>query len=143
MKKLILITMSVLLMVGCASILTKAPRQVLAEAGNIFAATDFIYTHIPSHGAIGDGMAIAAQGGANASRLRDVLENLSKSGNGKILVSGSNSSLVNAVIKGAVDSRTFPGVWLIYAGDEKYAASLKKTVEDSDIKYSFIDIHER
>ena len=131
-----------LILTGCASTQTKPQRDVLAEAATTFGGGDFIYIDIPSHGAIGDGVAIAAGGGANATRLGGRLGDLSRSGDGKVLVSGRNSALVNAVIKGAVEGKAHPGVWLIYAGDEKYATPLKEVVEGADMRYSFIDIHQ-
>jgi hypothetical protein len=129
-----------LLIVGCASTPTKGPRDIVAEAGTIFQATDFMYMIIPSHGAIADGVSIAAKGAGNAKRLASDLERLSQTGNGKIVVSGANSSLVKAVIEGAAEERSFPDVWLIYAGDEKHTTELQKTVENSGMKYSFINI---
>ncbi|MFO8023558.1 MAG: hypothetical protein R6U90_00260, partial [Thiohalophilus sp.] len=103
---------------------------------------DFDYIAIPSHGAIGDGMAIAAGGGANAKNLRRHLQQRSSNGEGKVVVTSRNSALANAVIKGAVSDNQFPGVWLVYAGDAKYAESLKQIVEAAGMKYGFVDINQ-
>lgn len=142
MMRYVAIAVFGLFLFGCTSTQTKPQRDVLSEAATTFGGGDFIYIDLPSHGAIGDGIAIAAGGGANATRLGETLENLSRSSDGKVLVSGRNSALVNAVIKGAVEGQAYPGVWLIYAGDEKYAAPLKEVVEASEMKYSFIDLQD-
>jgi hypothetical protein len=133
-----------LFLVGCsASQVRDVPHSYIAiQAAIITNDTNIDIVEIPTHGALGDSLAISAKGGGNTKSLRDSLINLSNNGGGVIAVTSRNADLSRAVIEGALSNGNYEykNVTLVYAGDLANSDRLQPIVESVGIKYGFVDI---
>lgn len=132
-----------LVMTGCAAKLAVNQADILQQAVKFTpVGKEMYYTHIPSHGAAGDAVAIASGGGANATKLRESLEQLESQGGGSIVVVSENPSLSKTIIISAINTSDmqFKNVWLVYAGDQENSQEIEKNIKDKGIGYGYVPL---
>jgi hypothetical protein len=134
MRKILLVLLLVML-AGCAA----KKRHPAAIGAEVFTDKNFAVIDIPSHGAIGDGLAIAVGGGANTSNVRDTLLDVQKKDAVKqVLVTSRNSLLAKIILSNAVKdlpSDSLDTVYLVFAGTENHGSDLREIVEKTGATY--------
>ncbi|MBV4458061.1 hypothetical protein KVG96_08890 [Pseudomonas sp. COR58] len=132
---------------GCAS-KGKSDAEIYTEAAKAHVATlpagqgkfSFPSTKILSHGLIGDNLAIAAGGGANAAQLKQALLMAKVGGDSGFLIIGAATSLDVAVIKNAVDELDLKGLRIYYAGGESQKDDVRSAVEKAQAQFQYISV---
>lgn len=136
----VLLVVLLTFLAGCAAPVRVDSKILTNKTRALTKKEEISYVLLPSHGAIADAMSTASAGGSHATQLKAHLRMLSTpQGEQVVLVTSNNPALANAAIQGAVKGGSFPGVWLVYAGDAKYADSLRALVEAAGMRYGFID----
>ncbi|WP_139800772.1 hypothetical protein [Geothermobacter hydrogeniphilus] len=125
---LVLISLAISLY-GCA-----APKtSIKPKISKAFGRSEFIVAEIPSHGLIGDGLAIAVGGGHNTEILRQALLLLAAEGGEQyIAVIGSNHTLTKVVLINAVKEipdNALQHLHIAFLGDQSAGAELKPAVK--------------
>jgi len=144
MKKLILVIL-LFSIAGCATTSAINMKRVVAESTQLSNNQNINIINIPSHGALGDSLAVAADGGANAKAARETIEKLSNAGGGTLIITSTNPELakVNIIsaLKGIDSKKT--NIFLIYAGTEKYSDEVRKAAEDKGMQYGFVEAYRK
>ncbi|AZE79623.1 hypothetical protein C4J99_3854 [Pseudomonas synxantha] len=146
MKALIAAALLVTL-AGCASS-GKSDQQIYQEAADAHVMTlaagqttvSLPSVKIPSHGLIGDSMAIAAGGGANATALKQALLQAKSAGDSGFLIMGAGTALDVAIIKNAFDSVDLSGMRIYYAGNEAQKDAVRSAVEKAQAHFQYISL---
>lgn len=115
----------------------KAPTE--ATASQNFIDQGALITEIPSHGFIGDGIAIAAGGGAgNVNFLRGTLLKLQKTGTTqRVLITSGNKALAKTVLASSVKNlpvNSLSNLQIAYLGDISFGEELTQAVEHTGAK---------
>ncbi|MCX2546554.1 hypothetical protein [Pseudomonas sp. COW5] len=132
---------------GCASH-GKSDEAIYREAADAHVMTlpagqtkvSLVATKILSHGLIGDNLAIAAGGGANAMQLKQQLQMAKTVDDTGFLIIGAGTSLDVAVIKNAFESLDLNGMRIYYAGGENQKEAVRSAVEKARAKFQFISV---
>lgn len=144
MNKLILV-MLFLFVVGCASTSSINMARVISESITLSGSQNVNVINIPSHGAMGDSLAMAAGGGANATKIKKTIEQLSDAGGGTLVITSTNAELAKVNVVSAlkdVYGKT-PNIFLIYAGSEKYSNEVREAAEEKGVRYAFVDAYRK
>lgn len=144
MKRIVFVILSLLLISGCASQRQNqiSLSEIIAHSTSIAGNSNLHISQIPSHGKLGDSLAISANGGGNANQLREAIQQIISSGGGSLVVTSTNPELAKAVIEGAIgnmDSKK-KDIILIYAGSTQFSNSTQSLVESKGMQYGFVDI---
>ena len=134
---IILICITILL-AGCASKKVN-PAVIGAKA---FEEKGFSVIDIPSHGVIGDGLALAVGGGAYVTSVRDTLIDIQENETlHQVWVTSTNSLLAKTILSNALDDLE-PGaldrIYLVFAGDVEHGADLRTVVESTGARYKTV-----
>lgn len=144
MKRLI-VAILFLSITGCTATSAINMKRVVAESIQLSNNQNINIIDFPSHGALGDSLAVAADGGGNAKAARETIEKLSNAGGGTLIITSTNPELakVNIIsaLKGIDGKKT--NIFLIYAGTEKYSDEIKKAAEDKGMQYGFVDAYRK
>lgn len=138
MKRIVFLIFITLMLGGCAS-KNIHPSVIGAKA---FEDKRFSVIDIPSHGLIGDGLAIAVGGGANVTSVRRALLDIQNNENfHQVLVTSTNSLLTKTILNNALDDLE-PGslnrVYLVFAGNAGHGDDLRTVVESTGARYKTI-----
>lgn len=133
------------LLAGCAS-QQKSDNAIYMKAATQFASTlppdqktmSFPSIKILSHGMLADSLAIAAGGGANATKLQQELLTAKASGTRGFLIIGSSSALDLAVIEGATDAQDLSDMSIFYSGSSAKKNEIRSAIEKSKASFHYI-----
>ncbi|MGB3211082.1 MAG: hypothetical protein WBB19_10290 [Desulforhopalus sp.] len=127
--------------IGCVS----APSQreiAVASVAKVYGSNEFLIMEVPSHGLIGDSVAIAAGGGGNASQVRSALLEFQKAqGVQRLAITSSNSLLAKTVLSSAVkklpaDSLT--NIQIAFVGDVAQGEEIRSLVEATGAQFDVV-----
>ena len=144
MKSLVTLAF-IALLAGCATH-GKSEKQILDEASTAYVASlppgpaqlRLRATKIPSHGFIADNLAIAVGGGANATLLREELQDAKKLGDNFFLIMGSSTGVDVAVIGNAVEGLDLKGMQIYYSGTQAQKDKVQAAVEKTQAQFNYI-----
>lgn len=94
---------------------------------------------IPSHGLIGDSLAVALAGGANASQLKQELLDAKSVGDSGFLIIGASTSVDVAVIGNAVEGLDLKGMQIYYSGTDAQKDKVRAAVEKTQAQFHYIN----
>lgn len=133
------------LVTGCATTSSINMKHVIAESARLTGNQEVNIINIPSHGVMGDSLAIAAGGGANAEGVKKSIEKLIDDRGGTLVVTSTNPELAKVNIVNALKGvrHNNHDVFLVYAGSEKYSEEVRVAVEDKGMRFYFVNAYHK
>ena len=145
-----------MLLSGCGSLSpspSSFPIDKIHERTALEYGENTVIFNFPTHGYVGDKMAIAANGeSGNRKMLLEQMNKAQKIASAEnlpvtIVITSVNPELSKAIILGtltsdSVNGNDYSNLKFVYAGKQEYSNEIKESIEKKGFKYGFIDIYD-